>query len=126
MNYFISLLLLFLVVDGPLQTNAVLMYLNINGSELKTAGRLTPHAVPAASAGLGATKRPKRGTERFFTSLSPSLAQYYTSEFRRGGDFRVASEFKSRCFCGHNFLFEQNVGVLSSAGVPQSAAVGSS
>lgn len=86
MNYFISLLLLFLVVDGPLQTNAVLMYLNINGSELKTAVRLTPHAVPAASAGLGATKRPKRGTERFLTSLSPSLAQYYTSEFRGVGE----------------------------------------
>lgn len=37
MNYFISLLLLFLVVDGLLQTNAILMYLNINGSELKKA-----------------------------------------------------------------------------------------
>lgn len=58
MNYFISLLLLFLVVDGPLQTNAILMYLNINGSELKTAVLLTPHAVLA---GLDAPTRPKLG-----------------------------------------------------------------
>lgn len=61
MNYFTSLLLLFLIVDGLLQTNAILMYLNINGSELKTALGLAPHAVPAASAGLGATKRPGGG-----------------------------------------------------------------
>ena len=58
MNYFISLLLLFLVVDGPLQTNAILMYLNINGSELKTAVLLTPHGVLA---GLDAPTRPKLG-----------------------------------------------------------------
>lgn len=57
-NYFISLLLLFLVVDGPLQTNAMLMYLNINGSELKTAVLLTPHALLG---GMDATVRPTLG-----------------------------------------------------------------
>lgn len=46
MNYFISLLCLFLVVDGPLQTNAMLMCLNINGLELKTAVLLTPSGQP--------------------------------------------------------------------------------
>lgn len=61
MNDFISLLLLFLVVDGLLQTNAILMCLNINGSELRTAFCLAPRAVRAASAGLGATERPDGG-----------------------------------------------------------------
>ena len=40
-NYFISLLCLFSLVDGLLQTNAMLMCLNINGLELETAV-LTP------------------------------------------------------------------------------------
>lgn len=46
MDCFIPLLYLFLVVDGPLQTNAMLMRLNINGSELKTAVSLTPSGPP--------------------------------------------------------------------------------
>lgn len=81
MNCFISLLLLFLVVDGPLQTNAMLMYLNINDLELKTAVRLTPFAARASLTRLDATRRPKRGRQKIpvtFSLSSPVLA----SEFR--------------------------------------------
>lgn len=46
MNYFISLLCLCLVVDGLLQTNVMLMCLNINGLELKTAVLLTLSGQP--------------------------------------------------------------------------------
>lgn len=82
MYYFISLVLLFLVVDGPLQTNVILMYLNINGLELKTAVRLTPYAVRAALSGLDATKRPKPGHRKIsYVTFSPS-SPALTSEFR--------------------------------------------
>ena len=46
MNYFLPLLCLCSVVDGPLQTNAMPMCLNINGLELKTAVLLTPSGQP--------------------------------------------------------------------------------
>ena len=58
------LLYLLLVVDGPLQTNGMLMCLNINGSELKTAGSLRPSG---CRAGLGAVTRPKRGRGKILT-----------------------------------------------------------
>lgn len=78
MNYFISLLCLFLVVDGLLQTNARLMCLNINGLELKTAILLTPSGSPGrAGSRQEAQPRARQGS---FCHFLP-LAQHVMSKF---------------------------------------------
>lgn len=90
MNYFISLLCLFLVVDGLLQTNARLVCLNINGLELKTAILLTPSAAPGR-AGSHQEAQP-RARQCSFCHFLPLANTSCLSSW--GSLFWVASEFK--------------------------------
>ena len=103
MDGLFSPLYLFLVVDGLLQTNAMLMCFNINGAELKTAFSLAPWG-PRGRAGNHHEAQGRASQDSYCHHLPLSSNTSYLSSW--GNTFWMGSEFQHHCFCNCNFLLE--------------------